>query len=359
MNAKVATKNITWLLRSAVVAGGLTLAACAPLTLPVEGGQPAADPVSQDLGALQAGADDTRAQTPAALQTDQPGQAVEFTGMIESFEGGTLVVSGRRVIITAQTEVKFQPQQGLSIKVHGTVQADGSVVAREIESVPGGLATQQPSLTTTRAESTRQPQSTRQTGETEFYGTVSSISGNVFVVNGITVVVNGEVKGPIAVGDPVKVHGVTQPDGSVLAREIELVPGGLATQRPNLTTTPRAESTHQPQATREASETEFYGTVLSITGNVYVVNGLTVIVNGEVKGPIAVGDLVKVHGITQPDGSVVAREIERADSNDGDDDNSGNDDDDDDDDNGGHGSDDDDDDDNSGHGGDDDGGNDD
>ncbi|MBL8094294.1 MAG: hypothetical protein JNL73_08995 [Anaerolineales bacterium] len=366
MNAKVATKNITRLLRSAVVVGGLTLAACAPLALPAEGGQPAADTASQDLGALQAGADDTLAQTPAAPQTAQPGQAVEFTGLIESFEGGTLVVSGRRVIITAQTEVKFQPQQGLNVKVHGTVQADGSVVAREIESVPGGLATQQPNLTTTtRAESTRQPQATRQAGETEFYGTVSSISGNVFVVNGITVVVNGEVKGPITIGDPVKVHGVTQPDGSVVAREIELVPGGLATQRPNLTTTPRAESTRQPQATRQASETEFYGTVSSISGNVYVVNGLTVIVNGEVKGPIAIGDLVKVHGVAQPDGSVLAREIERADSNDGDDDNGDNsghdDDDDDDDDNGGHGSDDDndDDDDNSGHGGDDDGGNDD
>ncbi len=238
--------SVTWFLRGAVVLGGLTLAACAPIALPGEGAQPASNGVALEASANQ-GADDTLTQTAEATHTAQPGmteivgtpdasqtpepgvtavagQEVEFVGTIESFDGGVLVVSGRKVVITAQTEVKFQPQKGLNVKVHGTLQADGSILAREIESVPDGLATHQPDLTRTpRADETREPRGTHEANETEFTGTVSSISGNVYVVNGVTVIAAGEVKGAIAVGDTVKVHGVTQSDGTVLAREIEKV----------------------------------------------------------------------------------------------------------------------------------------
>ncbi|HRF50656.1 MAG TPA: DUF5666 domain-containing protein [Anaerolineales bacterium] len=386
MNSKFKTNTITWILRSSVVLGGLALTACAPMALPGEDdAQPASAGVAQLATATPLATDDSTTVTPGATQTTpeathtaQPGmtgtavtgQSVEFTGTIELVDASALVVSGRRVVITAATEIKFQPQKGLTVKVQGTLQADGTVLAREIKSVPAAQATQQPGVTRTPgAETTRTPQSTRQAGESEFSGTVSSINGNTFVVNGITVVVNGEIKGPIAVGDLVKVHGVFQADGSVIAREIE-----------------RADGVRTPQSTRQAGESEFSGTVSSISGSTFVVNGITVVVNGEIKGPIAVGDLVKVHGVFQADGSVIAREIERADLDDsgrggsdddgsddrgGDDDRSGRGDDEDnsghggdddkgDDDNSGHGGDDDnDDDDNSGHGGDDDKGDDD
>ncbi len=242
MNNTFKHLSVTWLLRGAVVVGGLSLAACAPIALPGEGVQPASNGVALEMTSTLSATDDSLTQTPEATHTAQPGitpeashtpepgvtavagQEVEFVGTIESFDGGVLVVSGRKVIITAQTEVKFQPQKGLNVKVHGTVQADGSVLAREIQSVPDGLATHQPDLTRTpHAEGTREPQGTRQAGEKEFTGTVSSISGNVYIVDGITVTVTGEVKGTIAVGDVVKVHGVMQADGSVLAREIEKV----------------------------------------------------------------------------------------------------------------------------------------
>jgi hypothetical protein len=258
MKNNLLTKNITWIWRSAIVLGGLSLAACAPLAVPGEGGQPASNGVSQQMTSTDDGLSQTpeASHTPEASQTTEAtqigtvtalpsatpgasstplpgqtstavaGQEVEFIGTIESFNNGVLVVSGRTVIITAQTEVKLQPQKGLNVKVHGTLQADGSVLAREIESVPAGQATHKPDLTLTpRAEGTRQPQGTRQAGETEFTGTVSSINGNVFIVNGITVTVTGEIKGTIAVGDTVKVHGVTQADGSVVAREIERADG--------------------------------------------------------------------------------------------------------------------------------------
>lgn len=260
MERKMPT-HLNWILRGAVVLGGLSLAACAPLAVPGEASanQPASNSAVADV-ALQNGADDTAtpgststaastatddsvtpeatstalptstANIPDASQTPAPGmtvtavagQEVEFIGTIESFDNGVLMVSGRKVVITAQTEVKFQPQKGLNVKVHGTVQADGSVLAREISSVPDGQATHMPDMSRTPGpKPTHEQRATREANEREFTGTVSSINGNVFVVDGVTVVVAGEIKGTIVVGDVVKVHGVTQADGSVLAREIE------------------------------------------------------------------------------------------------------------------------------------------
>ncbi len=234
--------TLIWVLRGAVIAGGLSLAACAPMSLPGEGdAQPASNNVSQDVVSVvdPTSTDATpeatnTAELPNPTSTPMPfdtatavaGQNVEFIGTIESFDNGVLVVSGRSVIITAQTEIKFQPQKGLNVKVEGTLQDDGSVLAREIKSVPDGLATHKPDVTRTpRPEGTPEPRGTQQANEVEFRGTVSAINGNVYVVDGITVVVTGEIKGTIAVGDTVKVHGVKQADGTVLAHEIELANG--------------------------------------------------------------------------------------------------------------------------------------
>lgn len=267
-------KHLTWILRSAVAMGGLTLAACAPMALPGEGNQPAA---AQAIAALETTATvevtntaspsetstievtntavpsetstaevtntavPSETSTPEMTSTPMPsetsvtptpvmtttvvaGQHVEFIGTIESFDGGVLMVSGRKVVITAQTEVKFQPQKGLNVKVEGTLQADGSILASEIKSVPAGLATHKPDMTRTpRPDETREPRPTHAANETEFTGVVASINGSTYVVNGITVVAVGEVKGTIVVGDTVKVHGALQSDGTVLAREIEKV----------------------------------------------------------------------------------------------------------------------------------------
>ncbi len=238
--------NLVWVLRGVVLAGGLSLAACAPMSLPGESGaQPASDSAALEaVSVVDATSTDTTPEaslTPEATNTaglpnptSTPlpfdtatavaGQSVEFIGTIESFDNGVLVVSGRSVVITAQTEIKFQPQKGLNVKVEGTLQADGSILAREIKSVPDGLATHKPDdvTRTARPEGTPEPRGTQQANEIEFRGTVSAINGNVYVVDGITVVVNGEIKDTIVVGDVVKVHGVKQLDGTVIAREIEL-----------------------------------------------------------------------------------------------------------------------------------------
>lgn len=65
--------------------------------------------------------------------------------------------------------------------------------------------------------------------EVEFAGTVTSQNGNEWIVAGFPVVVSPQTElrnGPIAVGSAVSVKGRTQPNGTVLAEKIELLPPG-------------------------------------------------------------------------------------------------------------------------------------
>ncbi len=87
-----------------------------------------------------------------------PGTEVEFYGTVESINGNTWMIGGRKVVTVATTEIKNNPQVGSYVKVHATPQADGSYLAREIEI----------------DDDNRQGDDNR-SGEIEFYGTVESI----------------------------------------------------------------------------------------------------------------------------------------------------------------------------------------
>jgi hypothetical protein len=130
---------------------------------------------------------------------------IEFTGTVSAISGEVWTINGVRVIVTPQTEIKGNPQVGSAVKVEGRLQADGSVIAREIKAL---LA------------ATRTPVAGN---EIEFTGTVSAISGEVWTINGVRVIVTPqtEIKGNPQVGSAVKVEGRLQADGSVIAREIE------------------------------------------------------------------------------------------------------------------------------------------
>ncbi|MGQ0601571.1 MAG: DUF5666 domain-containing protein [Anaerolineales bacterium] len=320
------------IIRAATVISGLVLAACAPMALPNE------------AGALQPGAAAavSTGDTPSTAQAE-----AEFTGTLIAIDGNMWTVNGIRVTITAQTEIKGNPQVGDTVKVHGAPQSDGSVIAREIEVVLASSTTTPVPGTVTPAptgSATPIPSSTvvvTPNAKIEFFGTVTAINGAEWAVSGFRVLVTAqtEIEGNPQVGSTVKVEGRLQADGSVLAREIKALLPANATPTPII-----------------GNEVEFSGTLTAINGNAYIVNGITVLItaNTEVKDALQIGDFVKVHGTAQADGTLIAREIEKDDDNNGEgDDNSGsgNGDDDDDDDHSGHGGgddDDDDDDDNSG-----------
>jgi len=140
---------------------------------------------------------------------------VEFFGKIESIQNGVYVIGGRTVRTAAQTEIKGALAVGLIVKVHATLQADGSYLAREIEPARGD--------DTVKTVTPRVPGS----GEVEFFGKIESIQNGVYVIGGRTVrtAAQTEIKGALAVGLMVKVHATLQADGTYLAREIELSNG--------------------------------------------------------------------------------------------------------------------------------------
>ncbi len=70
------------------------------------------------------------ADDPAA---GQPGQEIEFFGVVEAIAGASWTIQGRSVSVGAQTELDGTIGVGDFVKVHALVGADGSLTAREIE----------------------------------------------------------------------------------------------------------------------------------------------------------------------------------------------------------------------------------
>jgi|FaiFalDrversion3_1042247.scaffolds.fasta_scaffold00106_5 hypothetical protein len=148
---------------------------------------------------------------------------IRLVGTVQQQAQGRLVVNGITVLLTVATEVEGQVGPGAIVKVEGTLQGDGTIVAREIEVrvQPGPPAT---------------PPAAPAAVEIELRGTVQALLSGGFVVAGRTVRITGgtEVEGQVTVGATVKVEGTVQGDGSVLARQVEVEqPGGPSTAGPS------------------------------------------------------------------------------------------------------------------------------
>ena len=132
--------------------------------------------------------------------------------------------------------------------------------------------------------------------EVEFAGTIQSIAGNVWTVNGITFTVDISTQiqpsSTLAVvGAFVKVQGIKQPDGTILAREIEVV-------------------TKQPE--EDDKRVEFRGPIDSFSATVWVVAGKTVNITTTtvIHGTPVVSATAEVQAIRKSDGSLWAVQIE-------------------------------------------------
>ncbi len=156
-----------------------------------------------------------------ADEIEVEGDEVEFSGAIGMIAAPNLTVAGRTVVTDAETEIERDDAKigvadlhvGDVVEVEGTLQADGSVLAREIQVQTG-------------------EQEGGEQGEVEFTGAIELISAPNLTVAGRTVVTdaNTEIKkddthltlADLHVGDVVQVSGTLQPDNSVLAKEIDL-----------------------------------------------------------------------------------------------------------------------------------------
>ena len=132
----------------------------------------------------------------------------------------------------------------------------------------------------------------------EIVGMVESLTSDSIVISGTVIAITAEteIKDPIAVGDMVKAHTFTADDGTLTAREIELLD----------------DEDDDPGDDDDEDTTVITGTVESLTSDAIVVSGIVIAITSEteIDDEIAVGDTVKVHAFTADDGTLTAHEIE-------------------------------------------------
>ncbi|MBI3287782.1 MAG: hypothetical protein HYZ68_07020, partial [Chloroflexi bacterium] len=201
---------------------------------------------------------------------------VDFRGVVESIDGDVWVIAGIRVLVNAQTEFEGAPGVGDFVHAHALAQADGTLVARQIEpeneefEIPLGEAV------------------------AELRGPLSSLTAAAATLCGVDfgVAANTDIEGAPRAGDPVKVEFAVEPDGDFLAVQIGV------------------------EEEPEECELRVEGT-MEVVGDgggtqPWVIAGIEVFVNAatEVRGDPQVGDLVKVRAAVDAGGRFFALRIE-------------------------------------------------
>lgn len=198
--------------------------------------------------------------------------SLSFKGVVDSIGAESYVVSGVEFRIDALTIISGGPVVGDMVKVKSFVLPDSTRYALKIEKVDNSF----------------------DTAKFEFEGIVETMGSALWTVSGQDVTVNPDtmIDPAIAVGSFVEIEGFVDA-GVMIADEIKLQ-GELSEE--------------------EGTEIEFYGMIESVAEGGYVINGLTVNTDEstEIKGDLAVGDLVKVEGWLNADGTVLAHEIKPA-----------------------------------------------
>lgn len=221
---------------------------------------------------------------------------IALVGAISSIGTSSITISGLEVDTDSATRIEgggsaltlSDLHAGDIVRVEGTLQAGGKVLAREIERLlPPGAA-----IALLR-------------------GSVGSIDAakSTFTVSGLTVGTDASTRfagadttslGDLKVGDRVLVQGTVESDGTVKARLVVKL----------------------PVAPPRRDEMEIEGTITSITPpDRLEVAGKTVVVDASTRfegehdarltfADLKLGDRVEVEGVLQADGTFLAREIE-------------------------------------------------
>jgi uncharacterized membrane protein YgcG len=216
---------------------------------------------------------------------------VEFTGNVSAISLESWTIEGQTILVDGSTSIDGAIVVGDTVRVNAVVDSTGAVKASKIEASDGSSSTPEP-------QKTEEPNGGADivTGQLEAMTPDSwTVKGQVFAINAQT-----EIKNNILLGDVVKVHFATNPDGTLVATEIEKAGDNQAN--------------NSVENGKKSNETEFTGVVESIAIDSWVVSGQTFAVTPqtEIKGAIAVGDTVKVHTFTATDGTLTVREIELA-----------------------------------------------
>ena len=197
-----------------------------------------------------------------------------------------LTHSGTQITTSAQSSFAISALRvGDTVTVSGTMQADGTMLADEIET---------------------------EGNEVELRGVIDSVTPPTLTVGGRVVVTDSTTEfdadehdsrftlADLHAGDTVKVEGTLQPDSSVLAREIEVRHGEAGEQE-------------NDQAEVEGVIDSLLPPDLFVAGQLVHTDSATVIRHdGDTLtlGDLHAGERVKARGVRLTDGSLQAREIE-------------------------------------------------
>jgi hypothetical protein len=148
--------------------------------------------------------------------------------------------------------------------------------------------------------------------EVVFTGTIESMNGSQWVINGQTITVDSSTMqdGSFLVGDTVKVEAQVAADGAVTAKSVESPSADDLADA--------ATSTPEPAATETSviddNSNEAVGAVEAIDDTSITIAGQTYTFapGAEIKGTIGVGTIVKLHFVTNADGTLSVSEVEMA-----------------------------------------------
>ncbi len=148
---------------------------------------------------------------PQATSTDTPNDN-EVYGVVESFDGSTLVIGGITYTITDQSIIDGSIAVGNTVEVKFTVGSDGSLVVVKVE--PDDLSNDMSSDTSTDQGLSN---------DNEVYGVVESFDGSTLVIDGVTYTITDQsiIDGSIAVGNTVEVKFTVGSDGSLVVVKAE------------------------------------------------------------------------------------------------------------------------------------------
>lgn len=198
----------------------------------------------------------------------ETGLPFEFTGVVQHIGAASWTISGVTVAVTTTTEIEAGLQVGSLVKAEGHILPNGTWQADEIQRAP------------------------EFENRFEFSGIVQSMAP--WTVSGITFTTTQQtaIDAGIKIGDRVKVAGRILPDGTWQADEIRLL-------------------AEQPLTF------EFIGQVTHI--DPWIVSGITFTVNTSttIASGIEIGSRVRVTGIVQADGTLLAQRIELLDEEQG------------------------------------------
>jgi len=167
------------------------------------------------------------------LFADKRSAEVSFNGLLTRQNGNEWLVAGIRVVIEPQADLPAEPVPlNSAVRVYGSTQIDGSVLATRVELLPPGAKL--PDVDDEEREDGSVPGSVTevpdvtvsQTPESEikFDGSLNVLNGDFWTINGVPADVRtAEIIGTPAVNTPVKVEGYFNSDGLFIVTKIEFL----------------------------------------------------------------------------------------------------------------------------------------